>query len=139
LDGSYSKAYAIVRPPGHHAHTELAEGFCFFNNVAIAAANCVTRQKRVMIVDWDIHQGDGTQNTFYDSDQVLLVSLHRRDEGKFYPFREDASSAYIGTGKGLGFNVNIAWDTDGSVVDEVLTENNTVANLGAHEYKLAFE
>jgi len=67
-----------------------------------------------MIVDWDIHQGDGTQNTFYDSDQVLLVSLHRYDEGKFYPAREDGSSAHIGKGKSISFNVNIAWDTNGS-------------------------
>jgi len=69
----------------------------------------------------------------------LLISLHRHDHGKFYPCRPDASSDHIGTGKGLGFNINIPWDTNISQVDEFAKENNTVSDLGSNEYKLAFE
>ena len=59
--------YAIVRPPGHHAHHNMQSGFCYFNNVAIAAKHALKRVGKVLIVDWDIHQGDGTQTQFYDS------------------------------------------------------------------------
>jgi histone deacetylase 6 len=106
---SQAAGYAIVRPPGHHAHFDFPSGFCFFNNVAIAAAHAVNKGKKVLIFDWDIHQGDGTQNLFYDSDQVMLMSLHRSDNCTFYPRREDAASSFIGKDKGKGYNVNIAW------------------------------
>jgi histone deacetylase 6 len=60
MAGQIKKAYALVRPPGHHAHSDIVGGFCFFNNVAIAAKHMADAGKRVLIVDWDIHQGDGT-------------------------------------------------------------------------------
>lgn len=71
--------YAIVRPPGHHAHCDLSSGFCFFNNVAIAANHAASQGKKVLIFDWDIHQGDGTQTLFYERSDIMLMSLHRFD------------------------------------------------------------
>ena len=61
------RGFCIVRPPGHHAHSEKYHGFCFFNNIAIAAQMAAIRGKKVLIFDWDIHQGDGTQTIFYES------------------------------------------------------------------------
>ena len=60
LDGSHDRGYCIVRPPGHHAHSDFIQGFCFFNNVAVAAKLAADRGNKVLIVDWDIHHGDGT-------------------------------------------------------------------------------
>ncbi|KAK3731511.1 hypothetical protein QZH41_008542 [Actinostola sp. cb2023] len=101
---------AIVRPPGHHAEAHQAMGFCYFNNVAIAAR--ILRLKmsveRVLIVDWDIHHGNGTQQMFYDDPHVLYISLHRHDDETFFP--GTGKSEECGAGIGVGYNVNIAWN-----------------------------
>jgi acetoin utilization deacetylase AcuC-like enzyme len=130
--------YAIVRPPGHHAHHDLPSGFCFFNNVAIAAKYAADQGKKVLIFDWDIHQGDGTQTIFYDSKQVMLMSLHRCDNFTFYPKREDAVGSFIGKDEGLGYNVNVAWQT-GLQADEAVRTNNQQSELGNKEYMYACE
>lgn len=79
--------FAIVRPPGHHAEPVQAMGFCFFNSVAIAARQLRSRlqMEKILIVDWDIHHGNGTQQIFYDDPHVLYLSIHRHDEGNFFP------------------------------------------------------
>ncbi|XP_075691020.1 protein deacetylase HDAC6 [Rhinoderma darwinii] len=106
----------IVRPPGHHAEPGEACGFCFFNNVALAARYAQSLQSpsepplRVMILDWDIHHGNGTQHIFQDDPSVLYVSLHRYDDGVFFPSSEDAAHYKVGSGPGEGFNVNIPWN-----------------------------
>jgi acetoin utilization deacetylase AcuC-like enzyme len=96
-------AFALVRPPGHHAERDRAMGFCLYNNVAIAAAAMLERGlQRIAIVDIDVHHGNGTQWIFYDDPRVLYVSTHQHP---FYPGTGGADE--IGTGKGKGFTVNV--------------------------------
>ncbi|XP_065053795.1 histone deacetylase 4-like isoform X2 [Rhopilema esculentum] len=106
--GELKNGFAIVRPPGHHAEAHQAMGFCYFNNVAIAAR--LLRMKlaveRILIVDWDIHHGNGTQQMFYDDDHVLYISIHRHDDGTFFP--GTGKPEECGAGIGMGYNVNVA-------------------------------
>jgi len=103
LDGAAANAFAVVRPPGHHALPERAMGFCFFNNVAVAAAwlTRVRGLKRVLIFDWDVHHGNGTQEIFYESPQVLYMSIHQ-----FPLYPGTGWLDQIGAGAGLGYTVN---------------------------------
>eukprot|EP00210_Caulerpa_lentillifera_P007138 g6828.t1 len=108
LDASLDTAFVLNRPPGHHAEFDMARGFCFYNNAAIAAVSALKKRahcKRVVILDWDVHHGNGTQNIFYEDNQVLYISLHRG--GLFYPGTGDISE--IGEGKGKGFTMNVPW------------------------------
>jgi acetoin utilization deacetylase AcuC-like enzyme len=104
ISGRYPAAFAFVRPPGHHAEAGQARGFCLFNNIAIAAMYAIQRHglKRVLIVDWDVHHGNGTMHSFYESERVLYFSIHQYPH---YPGtgRIDA----IGRGEGLGYTVNV--------------------------------
>uniref|UniRef100_A0A8C0VQR4 histone deacetylase n=1 Tax=Cyanistes caeruleus TaxID=156563 RepID=A0A8C0VQR4_CYACU len=101
--------FAVVRPPGHHADPSTAMGFCFFNSVAIAARQLQQKGKlsKILIVDWDVHHGNGTQQIFYRDPEVLYISLHRHDDGNFFPGSGAADE--VGAGPGEGFNVNVAW------------------------------
>jgi acetoin utilization deacetylase AcuC-like enzyme len=98
-------AYALCRPPGHHAYRDLAGGFCFLNNSAIAAAQLRLRHERVAILDVDVHHGNGTQGIFYERGDVLTVSIHA-DPASFYPFVWGYAHER-GAGAGLGANLNI--------------------------------
>lgn len=98
-------AYALCRPPGHHAYADMAGGFCFLNNTAIAAQYCRERGAgRVAIVDVDVHHGNGTQGIFYARGDVLTVSLHG-DPSEFYPFFAGYRQE-VGEGDGRGCNIN---------------------------------
>jgi len=98
----------LVRPPGHHAEHSQAMGFCFFNNVAIAAKQLRrVFSRRILIIDWDIHHGNGTQQQFYSDPEVMYISIHRHDDGNFFP--GTGAPTETGAGPGLGGNVNIAW------------------------------
>ncbi|KAH7108352.1 hypothetical protein BKA62DRAFT_18946 [Auriculariales sp. MPI-PUGE-AT-0066] len=108
-------AFAIVRPPGHHAEPEEHMGFCFFNNVAVAirVAQAKGLAKKVLILDWDVHHGNGTQRAFWDDPSVLYMSIHRYDGGSFYPGGSFGSLEMCGDGPGLGFSVNVPWPEAG--------------------------
>lgn len=98
-------AYSLSRPPGHHARQDAAAGFCYFNNTAIAAARLRRKHERVAVLDVDLHHGNGTQDIFYERDDVLTISIHA-DPSRFYPFFWGAANER-GRGRGEGFNVNL--------------------------------
>ncbi|MDQ6841391.1 MAG: histone deacetylase [Actinomycetota bacterium] len=102
LDGEATTGFSIHRPPGHHATVSRPMGFCLFNSVAVAATHALSRLSRVMIVDWDVHHGNGTNDIFHQSDQVLFVSIH---QSPLYPGTGPASD--VGSGTGEGFTVNL--------------------------------
>jgi len=104
MNGEVGSAFALVRPPGHHATSQQAMGFCIFNNVAIAAKYILNKYKldRVSIIDFDVHHGNGTQAAFYDNPKVLYVSTH---EHPFYPGTGRIEET--GNGAGTGTTVNI--------------------------------
>ncbi len=104
MDGEIGCAFALVRPPGHHATSQRAMGFCLFNNVAIATKYALVKYKleRILIIDFDVHHGNGTQATFYDNPQVLYISTH------LYPFYPGTGGIdETGAGKAKGTTVNI--------------------------------
>lgn len=117
VDGRVKNSLAIVRPPGHHAEPDAPGGFCLFSNVAVAAKNILKSYpdsvRRIVILDWDIHHGNGTQRAFYDDPRVLYISLHRYENGKFYPGTKYGGHEMVGDGKGEGFSVNIPWQNSG--------------------------
>ena len=100
--GEADAAFLALRPPGHHATPTRAMGFCLLNNVAVTAAVLAARGERVVILDWDAHHGNGTQDAFYEDDRVLYVSLH---EHPLYPFTGRLRET--GTGSGTGTTINV--------------------------------
>ncbi|MBL8025170.1 MAG: histone deacetylase [Fibrobacteres bacterium] len=118
-DGTVKNAFCALRPPGHHAHSYGGEeGFCFYSNVAIAAkyAQNVLGYKKILIIDWDYHHGNGTEDVFYSDSTVLFFSSHNWHS---YPGTGDPSR--IGTGPGLGYNINVHMDCN--------TNDSTVINI----------
>ena len=104
MNGEVDSAFALVRPPGHHATTTQAMGFCLFNNVAIAAKYALDKYKleRILIIDFDVHHGNGTHDTFYDNQQVLYLSTHQYP---FYPGTGSLDEAGNGAAKGTTVNI----------------------------------
>ncbi len=119
LSGALSNGFALVRPPGHHAEADRAMGFCLFNNVAVAAQSARRAGiARVLIVDWDLHHGNGTQHTFEEEPDVLYFSTHQ------YPFYPGTGAVdEFGRGAARGRTVNVAW----------------AAGMGDAEYLAAFD
>jgi acetoin utilization deacetylase AcuC-like enzyme len=103
LEGSIKNGMAIVRPPGHHAEKDSPMGFCLFNNIAITAKYLQSKGvQKIVILDWDVHHGNGTEEIFYQDDSVLFISTHQ------YPFYPGTGSAEnTGLGKGKGYTLNI--------------------------------
>jgi len=104
MDGKIQNAFALVRPPGHHAEASEARGFCIFNNVAIATQHLIKKYgfKRILIVDWDIHHGNGTQHAFYSRSDVLYFSTHQFPHYPGTGFWNE-----VGSGDGEGYTVNV--------------------------------
>ncbi|KAF9585780.1 Histone deacetylase 5 [Lunasporangiospora selenospora] len=115
VTGRCKNGFAIIRPPGHHAEEDEAMGFCFFNNVGVAVNLTLTKYpltvQKILIIDWDVHHGNGTQQIFYENPNVLYISLHRWDNGHFYPFT--GAPDECGEEAGEGKNVNLAWSSYG--------------------------
>ncbi|KAL4323675.1 hypothetical protein GQ457_11G031480 [Hibiscus cannabinus] len=110
--GHMRNGFALIRPPGHHAGVTQAMGFCLHNNAAVAAlAAQVAGAKKVLIIDWDVHHGNGTQEIFDQNKSVLYISLHRHERGKFYP--GTGAAFEIGSKGAEGYCVNIPWSCGG--------------------------
>ncbi len=105
LEGRASSAFALVRPPGHHAESVRARGFCLFNNIAVAAAHAQAALgcQRVLIIDWDVHHGNGTQEIFHADENVLFFDIHRA--APFYPGSGALEDTGVGLGEGSTVNV----------------------------------
>jgi acetoin utilization deacetylase AcuC-like enzyme len=131
LSGEAPTGFAALRPPGHHAEPDRAMGFCLFSNVAIAARHALSAHgaERVLVLDWDVHHGNGTQAAFYDSDEVLFISLHR---WPFYPGTGSASEN--GSGAGEGFTLNLPQEA-GSGAAEWLAAIDEQALPAARDYR----
>ena len=105
LDGTVKNAYALIRPPGHHATATTGMGFCLFGNAVIAVKHAQAKRgiRRVATVDWDVHHGNGTQSAFYADPNVLTISIH---QDNLFP-AASGGLAENGEGKGLGANINV--------------------------------
>jgi acetoin utilization deacetylase AcuC-like enzyme len=110
--GDDVNALCLVRPPGHHSTPKRSMGFCLFNNIALAANHALTAHQldRVLIVDWDVHHGNGTQDIFYDDPRVMFFSIHRFGMG-FYPGTGDADETGLDAGRGYTLNAPIRYGT----------------------------
>ena len=120
--GEADAAFCAVRPPGHHASAHRAMGFCLLNSVAVSAAALADAGERVLIVDWDAHHGNGTQDVFYDDDRVLFISMHQYP---FWPYTGAITDT--GRGPGAGYTINVPFpagtpgDAYRQAIDEVVT------------------
>lgn len=102
--------FALVRPPGHHAESDRAMGFCLLNNTAVAAGSALSSVDRVAIIDWDAHHGNGTQKIFYSENRVLYCSVHQKDTFPHTGFIEE-------TGSGLGYTINASLRHNSTIAD----------------------
>ncbi|KAI0385307.1 putative histone deacetylase A [Hypomontagnella monticulosa] len=142
--GEVKNAFAIIRPPGHHAESDTPMGFCLFNNVPIGARVCQHEYpdtcRKILILDWDVHHGNGVQNMFYNDPNILYISLHVYDNGNFYPGKPenpmipDGDLDKVGEGPGRGKNVNIAWPSQGMGDGEYLAAFQKIVMPIAHEF-----
>src|SRR5438309_6501192 len=125
LDGKVDNAYALVRPPGHHAERDLGRGFCIFGNTALAALHARQARglSRVAIVDWDVHHGNGTEHAFYEDPSVLTISIHQ--DNNFPP--GSGAITDVGSGAGEGYNINVPLPPGSGVGAYVATFERVVA------------
>ena len=137
VTGDLDNGFAVIRPPGHHAEPGMAGGYCIVNNVAVAAAYArdYLGVGKVLIVDWDVHHGNGTQAAFLKDPNIMYVSVHRWQGGNFYPFQRSGGPTVVGVDQGLGFNVNVGWNRKGMGDDEYYAAWNKIVMPLAFEYE----
>ncbi|KAF9958801.1 Histone deacetylase hda1 [Mortierella alpina] len=139
--GQVLNGVAIVRPPGHHAEPDEAGGFCLYNNVAVAARYLQKHHglKKIFILDWDVHHGNGTQKAFLDDPDVVYCSIHRYEGGSFYPGDPVAAAhTAVGRGAGRGRNINIPWPCKGMGDSEYIYTFNKVIMPIVYEFSPDF-
>jgi acetoin utilization deacetylase AcuC-like enzyme len=121
MNKSHNYIFSLMRPPGHHAESGTAMGFCIFNNAAVAAQYAIDKYKigRIAIIDWDVHHGNGTQEIFYDSSKVYYISLH---QFPLYPGTGKANERGIGNGEGYTLNFPLPAGTKGDVYLRIFEE-----------------
>ncbi|KAG1654291.1 Histone deacetylase 6 [Nymphon striatum] len=136
LSNKSRSGVAIIRPPGHHAEKDKPMGFCIYDNVAIAAKYAMKNYNlsRILILDWDVHHGNGIQHEFESSKNILYISIHRYDNGFFFPASRDGNYNVTGTGEGRGYNVNIPWNKSGMGDVEYMTAFFQVVLPIAHQF-----
>jgi acetoin utilization deacetylase AcuC-like enzyme len=134
MEGKLQNGFALVRPPGHHAESDHPKGFCIFNNVAIAAEYLVRKYglKRILIADWDLHHGNGTQNAFYSRSDVLFFSTH---QFPYYPGSGNWDE--IGEEAGQGFTINVPLGPGKTDEDYLFIYKNILGPIAA-AYKPEF-
>ena len=133
LDRRVTRTFALVRPPGHHATPSRGMGFCLLNHVAIAAAHALAcGLERVLIVDWDVHHGNGTQDAFYETDRVLYCSVH---QSPLYPGTGAADERGRGQGEGFTLNIPLPPGQDDDVYRRVF-DDGIVPLAGAYRPEL---
>lgn len=144
VEGKIKNGIAVIRPPGHHAEFDQPMGFCFFNNVPVAAKVCQQEYpetcRKILILDWDVHHGNGIQNMFYSDPNILYISLHVYQEGLFYPgkpdnpYTPDGGIDSVGDGVGEGKNINIGWADQGMGDGEYLAAFQKIVMPIAQEF-----
>ncbi|KAI4593273.1 Histone deacetylase hda1 [Pestalotiopsis sp. 9143b] len=144
VEGKIKNGIAVIRPPGHHAEFDQPMGFCFFNNVPVAAKVCQQEYpetcRKILILDWDVHHGNGIQNMFYSDPNILYISLHVYQEGNFYPgkpdnpYTPDGGIDSVGDGVGEGKNINIGWADQGMGDGEYLAAFQKIVMPIAQEF-----
>ena len=129
--------FALVRPPGHHASRDSVNGFCLFNNAVIAARHALDKLgvRRVLIVDFDVHHGQGVQRAFFEDPRVLYTSIHRHEHGRFCPHLRESDFDYIGDRDGLGRNANVPLNEPGLGDSDYMSIFHQLLLPMAYEFK----
>uniref|UniRef100_A0A3Q2PSL3 Histone deacetylase 6 n=1 Tax=Fundulus heteroclitus TaxID=8078 RepID=A0A3Q2PSL3_FUNHE len=137
LASELRNGFAVIRPPGHHAQADQPNGFCMFNNVAIAARYAQKRHavSRVLIVDWDVHHGQGIQYLFQEDPSVLYFSVHRYEGGSFWPHLPESDCSFVGSGRAEGRNINLPWNKTGMSDADYITAFQQLLLPVAYEFQ----